>query len=275
MAENTQDQGSLISKFLETTRSYLQKLPAMQQGAEEARLALPSLKLIFFIIDWNRANVISGVFAEEKVRFRFISKGTGIANSDILDLLGIGSSDKAVIICLEQAVLVPVLMKEVRKKLGFHNPGSGIAFTVPLSGINSPMLRVFKQSIDKNEKIAAYAGDARPSGEGENMADEFKHDLIISVVNQGYSDEFMNTAKAAGASGGTVLNARGQVHEGVVKFFGISVQDEREIIMILTTREKKVPIMRAVSEAHGLNSKAQGIVLSLPVDTVMGLSSEE
>jgi hypothetical protein len=273
MLENTQEQGSLISRFLETTRSYLLKVP--QQAPEEARPAPPSLKLIFFITDWSRANVISGVFAEEKVRFRFISKGTGTANSDILDLFGIGSSEKAVIICLEQAVLVPVLMKEVQKKLGFHNPGSGIAFTVPLSGINSPMLRVFKQSIDKNEKIAAYAGDARSSGEGENMAEEFKHDLIISVVNQGYSDQLMNTAKEAGASSGTVLNARGQVHEGVVKFFGISVQDEREIIMILTTREKKVPIMRAVCEAHGLNSKAQGIVLSLPVDTVMGLSFEE
>ena len=107
------------------------------------------------------------------------------------------------------------------------------------------------------------------------MADDvIENDLIVCIVNQGYSDELMNTAREAGASGGTVINARGQAHEGAVKFFGISVQDEKELILILSSREKKVSIMRAVSETHGLNSKASGIVFSLPVDDVMGLSFE-
>ena len=105
------------------------------------------------------------------------------------------------------------------------------------------------------------------------MAANVTHDLIVAIVNQGYSDELINTAKEAGASGGTVLSARGQAHEGTVKFFGISVQDEKELILILTSREKKLSIMRTICETHGLNSKAQGIVFSLPVDTVMGLTS--
>jgi hypothetical protein len=275
MTKDSKTQGNIFSKLFS-------KLPGVPQGQQmqESSLqsgGLPNLKLIFFIVDWNRAKVISGVFEEEKVRFHFVSKGRGTASSEILDLLGIGANDKAVIICLEQEVMAPVLLKEVRKKLGFHSPGAGIAFTVPLSGANSPILRVFKQSIHKNEKIAAEfaeAGSAGPKKEGAVMAAELTHDLIISVVNQGYSDEFMNTARAAGATGGTVLNARGQAHEGAVKFFGISVQDEKEIIIMLTSREKKIPIMRAVSEAHGLNSNAQGIVFSLPVENVLGLSFE-
>ncbi|MCL2472277.1 MAG: P-II family nitrogen regulator [Treponema sp.] len=97
------------------------------------------------------------------------------------------------------------------------------------------------------------------------------NDLIVAIVNQGYSDELINTAREAGATGGTVINARGQAYEGAVRFFGISVQDEKELILILTSREKRVPIMRAVCEAHGLNSKAQGIVFSLPVDDARGL----
>ncbi|HCC37533.1 MAG TPA: hypothetical protein DEQ14_07910 [Treponema sp.] len=233
----------------------------------------PNLKFIFFIVDWNRSHVIFDVFDEEKVRFHFVTKGRGTASSEVLDILGIGAGEKAVIMCLEQSVLVPVLLKEVRKKLGFHSPGAGIAFTIPLSAINDPVLLVFKQSIHKNQKIAEEL-DVRSGGEGENMANELTHDLIVSIVNQGYSDELMNTAREAGATGGTVLNARGQAHEGAVKFFGISVQDEKELIIILTSREKKVGIMRALCETHGLNSKAQGIVFSLPVDDVMGLSFE-
>lgn len=245
------------------------KLTSRQAQQQEADNPIPPiLKLMFFIVDWQRANVIYDVFVEEKVRFHFIMKARGTANSEVLDLLGIGAGDKAVVLCLEQVVGVSVLLKEVRKKLGLNSPGAGIAFTVPLSAINDPALLVFKQSIHKNEKIATE------QGQGGNMEGKFSHDLIVCIVNQGYSDEVMNTAREAGASGGTVLNARGQAHEGAVKFFGISVQDEKELIIILTSREKKLSIMRAVCEAHGLNTKAQGIVFSLPVDDVMGLSFE-
>ncbi|MDR1098985.1 MAG: P-II family nitrogen regulator [Treponema sp.] len=229
--------------------------------------ALPVVKLLFFIIDWGKTKVITSVFEDEKVRFHFISKGKGTASSEILDLLGIGASEKAVILCLEQDIMVPVLLREVRKKLGFHSPGAGIAFTVPLSGINNPILQVFKESILKNEKIAVEK-------EGGTMSGEIKNDLIIAIINQGYCDEFMSTAREAGATGGTVLNARGIAHQGPVKFFGVSVQDEKEIIIILTKREKKTAIMQAVSQAYGIASKAEGIVFSLPVDNVMGLSFE-
>jgi nitrogen regulatory protein PII len=250
--------------------------------AQSAPKSQPRLKLVFFIVDWSKTEIISNVFEEEKVRYHFISKATGTARTEILDLLGIGTSEKALVLCLEQEVLVPVLLKEVRKKLGFHNPGAGIAFTVPLSGINTPLLRVFKESILKNEKITAEnsrAENFRPEQEGgAAMAAEPKteitNDLIIAIINHGYSEEFMTTAREAGATGGTVLNARGLSHEGPVKFFGVSVQDEKEIIIILSNREKKVPIMQAVSKACGLTSKAEGLVFSLPVDSVLGLSFE-
>ena len=104
-----------------------------------------------------------------------------------------------------------------------------------------------------------------PKNENEN---EISHDLIIAVVNQGYSDEVVNSAREAGASGGTVINARAQAHEGVVNFFGISVQAEKEVILMLVDREQKLSMMQMLSQTHGLNSKANGIVFSLPVDDV-------
>jgi nitrogen regulatory protein PII len=225
---------------------------------------IPLLKCVVFIIDWTKAQVVTDIFEQEKVRFHFISKGRGTARSDVLDLLGIGSTEKAVILCMEQDVGVPVLLKAVTKKLGLHNPGAGIAFTLPLSGINQPILQVFKTSIEKNFNISIEK-------EAEKMSTETRFDLIVSVVNQGYSDEFMTIAREAGATGGTVINARGIAHQGPVKFFGISVQDEKEIITILATKEKKALIMQAVSQAFGINTKAGGIIFSLPVDGVAGL----
>jgi nitrogen regulatory protein PII len=229
---------------------------------------LPVLQLLVFIIDWNKIKVISSVFEEENVRFHFISKGRGTANSEILDLLGIGSSEKAAILSLEQAIMVPSLIRKVRKKLGSQAAGAGIAFTIPLSGINNPILKVFKESIMKNLNISS-------GEEGEKMNTEIKHDLIVSIVNQGYSDEFMTVAREAGAGGGTVINARGLAHKGPVKFFGVSVQDEKEIIIIIASRERQAAIMQAVSQAYGITTEAGGIIFSLPVDHVMSLNQDE
>jgi nitrogen regulatory protein PII len=226
---------------------------------------IPILRFLVFIVDWTKIKVISGIFQQTNVRFYYICKGKGTASSEILDVLGIGSTEKAVILCLEQDMMVPFLLKEVGKKLGLHNPGAGIAFTIPLSGINNLVLQVFKESIQKN--FTNFEKEA------EKMSTESRHeyDLIVSIVNHGYSDELMVVAREAGAGGGTVINARGLVHQGPVKFFGISVQDEKEIIIILSSREKKAPIMQAISQSHGITTKAEGIVFSLPVDNITGL----
>ena len=276
----------MAKKFL-FSKIFPKDAPGLQQTEELARSRKPKpaqLKFVFFIVNWKQTNIVTDILKEEKVRFFYVAKGMGTAASDILDLLGIGAEDKAVISCLEQAVMVHVLMKEVMQKLNLANPGTGIAFSMPLSALNNPLLLVFKQSIYENEKLSAALtkaattlNDPAAASHGKKrgtMANIHSHDLILGIVNHGFSDEFMNTARAAGATGGTVLQARGQAHEGPVKYFGISVQEEKEIILVLTSCEKKVEIMRAVSEQHGLNSQAQGIILSLPVDEVMGIQSD-
>ena len=257
---------SIISKIF----SRLPKAKPMEKEEESSTLEKPILQFIFFIVDWNKVNAVCDVFTDEKVRFYFVSKAKGTASSEILDLLGFGATDKAVITCLEQSIGAPVLLKEVRKKLNSIGPGAGIAFTIPLSAINDPALLIFKQSINNNEHVAAIG----KKSEGENMNENYTHDLILCIVNQGFSDELMDTAREAGARGGTVIHARGSAHHGAVKFFGVSVQAEKEIILIISDKESKVAIMQAVSEAHGLNKEAQGIIFSLPVNNMTGLSYE-
>ena len=66
-----------------------------------------------------------------------------------------------------------------------------------------------------------------------------RHELILTIINRGYADLVMDAAKNAGASGGTIVHARGTgIHEAE-KFFGIIVQPEKEIVLILTERENE------------------------------------
>ena len=101
--------------------------------------------------------------------------------------------------------------------------------------------------------------------------EENAYQLVIAVVNQGYSGEVMAAARPAGATGGTVLHSRRVGAEETLAFWGISVQAEKEIVTILCRQEEQTAVMRAVAEACGMRSEAQGIVLAVPVEAVAGL----
>lgn len=97
-------------------------------------------------------------------------------------------------------------------------------------------------------------------------------DLIMTIVNRGFSDDVMDAARAIGARGGTILHARGSgVHEAE-KFFGIAIQPEKEIVMMLVPHDIKNAVMQAVCEKCGLNTQSKGLSFSLPVDDIVGMS---
>lgn len=98
------------------------------------------------------------------------------------------------------------------------------------------------------------------------------HELIICIVNNGFSDTVMAAAKDAGARGGTVLNARGTANKEAESFFHIAIQPEKEVVMILVPLNVKDAVLHSLYEKAGLDTMGQGIAFSLPVDNVVGLT---
>ncbi|MDR1400157.1 MAG: hypothetical protein LBJ41_09570 [Treponema sp.] len=231
----------------------------------------PVVSLVIFIVDWSRQKLVTTAFEKVGVQIQYTAKGKGTASKEILDLLGIGATDKAVVISLEDAARLQPLIKNIARKVGLWERGAGVAFSVPLSGINTPVLGMFS---GERAEVEADVKDDKKHIDGEEagiMETKKRSDLIMCILNQGYSDEFMAEARKAGAGGGTVISVRGTARQSQVKFFGISVQNEKEIIMILSTREKKNAIMSVVSEKFGLQSEAEGIVFSVPADNITGV----
>lgn len=102
---------------------------------------------------------------------------------------------------------------------------------------------------------------------------EFNHEAIFCIVNSGYSEAVMETAKKFGARGGTVMNARGTAGKEAETFFHITIQPEKEIVMILVPAEIKENVMHALYKEVGLDTAGQGIAFAMPVDGVVGISS--
>ena len=68
-----------------------------------------------------------------------------------------------------------------------------------------------------------------------------------------------------------MIHSRRIGNEEVTSFWGLSVQEEKEIVLILTETENKVALMKNIGEHCGMHSEAQGIVMSLPIDCVAGI----
>ena len=101
---------------------------------------------------------------------------------------------------------------------------------------------------------------------------KYKHEVIICIVNSGFSDDVMDAAREFGARGGTVIRARGTANAEAEKMFNIAIQPEKEIVMILVESKIKNNILPALYRAVGLNTPGQGIAFTLPVENVVGLS---
>ena len=104
---------------------------------------------------------------------------------------------------------------------------------------------------------------------------KFEHEVIFCVVNAGFSDAVMDAAKEFGARGGTVIHARGTANSEAEKLFQITVQPEKEIVMILVSSEIKNDILHALYRAVGLKTPGQGIAFSMPVDAAVGLFEQK
>ena len=98
--------------------------------------------------------------------------------------------------------------------------------------------------------------------------------LIVTVVARGFSDTVMAVAKSEGAEGATIISARGSDVNASDTVLGVSIQPEKEVVMILARKQLRKKIMRAICKECGLGSESKGICFSLPVDEVGGLSHQ-
>ncbi len=223
-------------------------------------------RILVLITNPKLAKKATKLFTDGAIPMHYKLHVMGTASSEMMDILGLGSIDKTLLISVLPKHFADEMLRKLRKALKIGTPDSGIAFTMPISGANNYVVRMLQQISDE----AAKAMERK-----EEIMAQLKHVVIASIVNQGYSEEVMNAARAAGASGGSILHSRRVGNEKATEFWGFSVQEEKEIILIIANAENKLAIMQAISDTCGIRSDARGIVVSLPIDAVIGLNDEE
>jgi len=200
-------------------------------------------------------------FDKNNLPIGFVSLGYGTAKDDILDMLGLVRSEKAVGMTVVTGAGWEEAKWYLRKKMYIDVPDTGISFIIPMSSIGG-----------KRELAFLTAGQNYRKGE-ESVMKDTTMELLVVVSNQGHNDLVMDAARGAGAYGGTVIHARGTGMNQAELFFGVSLASEKDLTFIVTKKNQRNAIMSAIMKEAGMETPAQSIVFSLPVTDAVGLNT--
>ena len=175
----------------------------------------------------SRVEKFLSFYREKQLSVMMVTLGAGTASGDVLDYLGLEVSEKAVIFSVVTDGIWKTVKKGLENQLRIDIPGSGIAFTVPLSSIGG-----------KRELMFLTENQGYEKGE-ETSLKETTHELLVVIANNGYIETVMDAARTAGAAGGTVIHAKGTGMERAEQFLGVSLASEKEMIFIVTKKEQK------------------------------------
>ena len=215
------------------------------------------LSLLTMIINHSQEEDFINFLQEKKAGFKNIIHATGTASDSVLDYFGLNEIKKCIILSIVPYDMSKYILKELKedKKININEPGNGIAFTIPLSSGTQYMIDRYKEIETEDIKM-------EPANQH----------LIITIANEGSAETIMSAAKKAGATGGTTINGRGLEPNKIVKVLGLSLEPEKDVVLILAPNNKKNKIMEKIIEKCGSHKEQAGLCFSLPVDHVAGIN---
>jgi len=214
------------------------------------------IKAIAAIVERGQGKMITKVFKENQIQISLQCSGNGTASSELMDVLGLGSSEKDIVLGIAATQIVERTILNIEDS-NTQIDARGILFDLPITGLNNIIATVL-----------LHQGQ---EGNGGATLEQGSHvsSLIFVTVNQGYTDEVMDTARSAGARGGTIIRARWTGDKETEQFYGLNVQTEKEIIIIIANVNTRNAIMETINIKHGLSTDACAMICALPIEHVV------
>jgi nitrogen regulatory protein PII len=190
-----------------------------------------------------------------KVGVNFQIVGFGTAPTEMMDIFGLGTNVKDIIISLGANDDIKDMMSKFGEIFQSHSKFGGIMIVLDVSAASRVLTEILNFNNNQNTEREAV-----------NMQNENRNNLIVISVNEGYSEDVMHVARKAGATGGTVIKGRLADIEQFAEFMDTKVDGEREMLYILAPSKASKQIMEDVNREFGLTSSANGTIFALPAE---------
>jgi nitrogen regulatory protein PII len=217
-----------------------------------------TVQMLTLILSENQSHKCISLVKEHGIRGGMVIIGRGTVSSSVLNLLGIKNQRKDVVKFLLKKEKAAEILECLDQKLLLSKPGHGIAYTTPVeSAVGFPTQETNDQEIATNTAQCM---------EGESM---FKK--LTVIVDRGMADDVMDIARKAGVRGGTILHGRGAGAEIATNLFGVEIEPEKELVIILMPNDLIDEVIHALSQELQLDEPGKGSMFVEPVLETRGL----
>lgn len=169
--------------------------------------------------------------------------------SKLLEKLGLTETYKEILMLNAPEAIFESLQDKLNNTFLFSKKNKGIIFSIPFMRWRLTDSEE-KKSVHRNIKSSHYC--------------------IMTIVDKGRSKDCLKAAKAAGAKGGTIIHGRG-AGVPVDYYFPLVIEPQKDIVLIITPKEKVVQIRKRIFDELELNKEGKGIIFVLPVIKINGL----
>ena len=214
------------------------------------------IMLLFSIVGRGKGKKYMDMLTAKGISFHMQMTAHGTAPSEMMDIFGLGNTDKDVVISYATEQACGSYVEELTGNVDASAGYGGLMMCFRLSAINRLTAEIIHRS----------SPDSEEKGVTKPMANTHKQQLILVTVNQGFTGQVMQTAKKAGAMGGTILRARLASADKLEQYGDIADQEEKEVIASLAPAGTAAKIMEEVNKEHGFHTDSCGMVTALPVD---------
>lgn len=211
--------------------------------------------LLFSIVERDKGKKLIKELEDLNIKVNFQCVGLGTAPTEMMDIFGLGTKDKDVVISLGAENVVKDMMSNFGSTFESHTKYGGLMIILKISAAN----RILTEILSYNSDINSEKGN-------DPMKNEHHNNLIVISVNEGFCDDVMQVARQAGATGGTVIKGRLADIEQFANLTETEIDGERELLCILAPLKTSAQIMEAVNKDFGITSPANGIIFAVPTE---------
>lgn len=210
------------------------------------------IELICVIINCGKGSKIIKFAKERGVLGGTIIIGKGTIRNKFLAFLELTEIRREIVLMIAERDIAQKALEALDKKLDLKKPNNGIAFTTSVAGVLGT--KALECEIEEKRGV-----------------DNSMYNAIFVVVDKGKAEIVIEAASNAGSRGGTIINARGSgVHE-TSKVFGMEVEPEKEIVLILSKKDATKEIVLSIREELKIDEPGNGIIFIQEVNKTYGL----
>ena len=252
--------------------------PVTEKGSFEQTHKIEPLSLVGIVVNDGQSSAIGRILVDARASVFFTCHGHGTSTNDFYDVFGLGNPNKQVLMSLIRDETWARIRQKLVDRFAYSEWSKGIAFLIPIDSLMG--VSAYKFLTDSRIVAAEPKRRKRLMSKEKNLTEntpvpeiqkDDDYELVVAIVNSGFTDLVMDAAKKAGARGGTLLNAKGTGNKEMEKFFGVVITPEKQIVLILVPRAIKDDVVSRIYHEAGMNTKGQGICFAIPASDVVGV----